>query len=296
MNQTETTSTTSESNDGSFLSQIDLTALLELAISVGTSLIIAIIILLVGFTLARWLGNLLKKALGHYEHIDPVVSRLLVKILRIVIIGLTIFAIVGQIDSVMASLFAVVGAAGLAVGLALQGTLSNVASGVMILLMRPFSIGHAINVNGTVFIVDEIGLFMTTAHQPDGPTIYLPNSQIWGNQIINLAVCHNDIRRFNETFGISYSDDIDKAIGIINRVLDEEPKVLADPARLVAVTALGDSSVDILVWAWLPRADWWPTRLELIKKVKQAFDAEGITIPFPQRDVHVFNQVPKIES
>jgi small conductance mechanosensitive channel len=257
----------------------------------GLNVIGAIITLLVGYIIAKWLAKAVRAVSQKSQKIDDTVAGLFAKVTFIIIMLFTLIAVLNRFGVETTSLVAALGAAGLAVGLALQGTLSNIAAGVMILIMRPFKNGDAIKgTSGSVYLVDEIGLFITRAHEPDGPVVTIPNSKLWGDIITNFSVTHNDIRRFNMTFGIAYSDDIGKAIGIINQVLDEEEKVLEEPARLVNVSNLGDSSVDILVWAWLPRADWWVTKLELTRKIKEAFDAQGITIPFPQRDVHLFNE------
>ncbi|MDP1533690.1 MAG: mechanosensitive ion channel [Rubrivivax sp.] len=194
------------------------------------------------------------------------------------------------------SLIALLGAAGLAIGLALQGTLSNVASGVMILLFRPFKIGDAVKLGGDVYVIDALGFFVCKAHLPDGPSVILPNPKIWGQIIVNLSVTHQDMRRIDEHYGIGYGDDIDAALAILRRIAAEEPRVLDDPAPLIQVEQLGDSSVNILFRVWTARADWFATKLDLVQRCKQALEAGGITIPFPQRDVHLVQgpaQAPK---
>jgi small conductance mechanosensitive channel len=185
------------------------------------------------------------------------------------------------------SLIAVLGAAGLAIGLALQGTLSNVAAGVMILAFRPFKIGDAVKVDGDVYVIDNVGFFICKAHLPDGPIAFLPNSKIWGQTIVNLSVTDNDRRRIDEVYGIGYGDDIGAALDILKRVVAAEPRVLVDPAPLIKVESLGDSSVNLLFRVWTARADWWDTKLDLLRQCKEALDDGGINIPFPQRDVHL---------
>lgn len=248
----------------------------------------AILTVIIGLIAASWVGKLTAKALRKREKMDPMVRNMLVRLTKVCISVLVIVAALGQIGVSLAPLVAVIGAAGLAIGLALQGTLSNVAAGVMLLTLRPFNIGHAINVGGKVFIVDELGLFLTYAHEPDGPKATIPNSQLWNAQIINYSVTDQDLRRLNETVGISYSDDIGKAMEIIQRILDEDSRVLKEPAGHMGVMTLGESSVDICVRAWTKREDWWNLKLDFTRKVKEELDKAGVTIPFPQRDLHVY--------
>ena len=159
--------------------------------------------------------------------------------------------------------------------------------GVMLLLLRPFKIGDAVNIGGTVYIIDSIGFFASRAHLPDGPRAFLPNAEIWGKTLVNLSDTDGDLRRFDRTFSIAYGDDIDTALTILQRVVAEDARVRSEPAPLIKVQALGESSVDILVRVWTARADWWETQLDLLKAGKLALEAGGMTIPFPQRDVHL---------
>jgi small conductance mechanosensitive channel len=160
----------------------------------------------------------------------------------------------------------------------------------MILLFRPFKIGDAVKLDGEVYVIDMLGLFLCKAHLPDGPSAILPNSKIWGQTIINLSVTDNDRRRIDESYGIAYDDDIDAAIAILERIAAEEPRVLKDPAPLIKVQELGDSSVNILFRVWTARADWWGTKLDLLQRCKVALEAGGLSIPFPQRDVHLIRE------
>ena len=190
---------------------------------------------------------------------------------------------------------AMLGAAGLAVGLALQGTLSNVAAGVMILSFRPFKIGDAVKLESQVYIIDSVGFFLCKGHLPDGPVVFIPNSKIWGQTIVNLSVTDQDIRRIDEAYGIAYGDDINAALAILHRIALEEPRILQAPAPLIKVDSLGDSSVNILFRVWTSRTDWWDTKLDLIQRCKEALEQGGCTIPFPQREVHVI-QAPNPAS
>ncbi|RVT53756.1 mechanosensitive ion channel family protein [Rubrivivax albus] len=258
-----------------------------LLIAWGGNLAGALITLVVGFTIAGWAGRLVRKALGRSDKIDPVFHPLAGKIVRLVIMAFTVIAVLGRFGVETASLIAAVGAAGLAIGLALQGTLSNVAAGVMILLLRPFKIGDAVNIGGSVYVIDSIGFFACRAHLPDGPKAFIPNAEIWGKTLVNLSETDQDLRRIDQTYGIAYGDDIDTAIAILQRVVAADPRVRTEPAPLIKVQALADSSVNILLRVWTARTDWWDTQLDLMKDAKQQLEAGGITIPFPQRELHV---------
>lgn len=253
----------------------------------GMNVLGAIVTLIVGFAVAGWLGRLTDRAMRKSDKVDAVFRPLPGKVVRVGVIVITVIAVLNRFGVQTTSLIALIGAAGLAIGLALQGTLSNVAAGVMILLFRPFKIGDAIKLGDDVFVIDTLGLFACQAHLPDGPTAFLPNSKIWGQTIINLSVTDKDLRRIDESYGIGYGDDIDTALAILTRIATEEPRILTDPAPLIKVDKLGDSSVNILFRVWTTRGDWWATKLDLVQRCKQALEAGGISIPFPQRDVHM---------
>ncbi|MBW2233691.1 MAG: mechanosensitive ion channel [Deltaproteobacteria bacterium] len=183
------------------------------------------------------------------------------------------------------SLVAVVGAAGLAIGLALQGTLSSFASGVMLLIFRPFSVGDYVEVGGSAGSVEELGIFTTTLNTPDNVRIVIPNSAVYGEVIKNYSA--NENRRVDLVMGISYSDDIERALTIIHGVVTKDDRVLSDPELTVAVAELGDSSVNIVVRPWCKGTNYWPLRFDLMRALKEALEAGGCSIPFPQRDLHV---------
>ncbi|MDO9092892.1 MAG: mechanosensitive ion channel [Rubrivivax sp.] len=253
----------------------------------GMNVIGAIVTLIFGFMVARWLGNLTHRAMQKADKLDAVFRPLPGKVVRFAIMVFTVIAVLNRFGVETTSLIALLGAAGLAIGLALQGTLSNVAAGVMILLFRPFKIGDAVKLNGEVYIVDSLGLFACRAHLPDGPTAFLPNSRIWGETIVNLSVTDQDMRRIDEHYGIGYGDDIGAALTILRDIAANEARVLATPAPMIKVDQLGDSSVNILFRVWTARTDWLDTKLDLIQRCKEGLEAGGITIPFPQRDVHL---------
>jgi len=248
----------------------------------------AVAILFIGWIVSRWLGALSRRLLQKQTHIDVTVSLLLSRLVGWAIMILAIAA-AAQVFGLGASMFAAIGAASLAIGLALQGTMSNVASGIMLLLNRPFNVGDAVKLGGEVYIVDEIGLFTVRAHLPDGPFAMVPNTKIATGEVINYSVCHDDMRRLDLTVGIGYEDSIEKAFEVLNGVLDREERVLDDPERLVNVSEMADSSVNILVRVWTKRADWWGAKLDLTRDIKLSLDQAGINIPFPQRDLHIID-------
>ncbi len=263
---------------------------LGLLASYGMNVLGAIVTLIAGFVIAGWLARLTNRAMRKSDRIDAVFQPLPGKIVRIGVIAFTLIAVLNRFGVETTSLIALLGAAGLAIGLALQGTLSNVAAGVMILLFRPFKIGDAVKLDGDVYVIDALGFFVCKAHLPDGPSAFLPNSRIWGQTIINLSVTDKDMRRIDETYGIGYGDDMDTALAILHRIAADEPRILDDPAPLIKVSELGDSSVNILFRVWTSRADWWSTKLDLVQRCKQQLEDGGISIPFPQRDVHLYRQ------
>ncbi len=258
----------------------------------GMNVLGAIVTLVIGFLAAGWLAKITTRTLSRSDKIDPVIRPIPGKIIRIGVIVLTLIAVLNRFGVETTSLVAVLGAAGLAIGLALQGTLTNVAAGVMILVFRPFNIGDAIKLDGGVFVIDALGFFVCKAHLPDGPVAILPNSKIWGQTIINYSVTDQDMRRIDATYRIGYGNDINAALAILRKIAADEPRILADPAPLIKVETLGDSEVNILFRVWTMRSDWWGTKLDLVQRCKEALETGGISIPFPQRDVHLLAAAP----
>jgi small conductance mechanosensitive channel len=257
-------------------------------ISHALNIIGAIVILIVGYIISKWVSRRIRNAALNSEKFDDTLAPVFGQTVKVVILVVTMLIVLGQFGVETASILAILGAAGLAVGLALQGTLSNVAAGMMLLILRPFHVGDVIEVAGTLGIVDEIGLFTTQMHSFDNIGIVMPNSRVWGAEIKNLT--QYDTRRCDLEFGISYSDDMDKAIALIKEVLAADDRILEEPETLIAVSTLGDSSVNIIVRPWTETPNLWPLRFDLTKRIKEVFDENGISIPFPQRDVHLFQQ------
>ncbi len=197
-----------------------------------------------------------------------------------------VIAVIGILGVPTAQFVAVIGAAGLAVGLALQGTLSNFAAGVMLLVFRPFSVGHWVEVAGTAGTVREISVFSTVLHTGDNIRVTVPNSQVYGQTIRNYTA--NPTRRIDLVVGVGYGDDLGVARDTMLRVLTSDERVLEDPAPNVQVSDLGDSSVDFIVRPWCRTEDYWALRWDLVRRLKEELEAAGCNIPFPQRDVHLF--------
>lgn len=270
--------------DTSTLTQQIIDAAVPLAMTVGLNLVLAILVLIVGFWLAGRIGKWIKKALDRMPNFDEAVANFLASIARYLIIIITILAVLDRFGVETTSLIAVLGAAGLAVGLALQGTLSNVAAGVMLLMFRPFKLGNFIEVAGHAGTVKGISLFTTELATPDNVQIIVPNAAVWGDSVKNYN--GHPTRRCDITMGISYGSDINKALAILKDCWSKDSRVLSDPEPFQGVVNLGDSSVDIVVRLWVNGSDYWPVKFDLTKAMKEALDAGGIEIPFPTRTVY----------
>lgn len=251
----------------------------------GLSVVGAIVILVVGFVVAGWVRGSVKSALSRVQKVDETLRGFFSSLAYYAVVVFTIVAVLAQFGVQTTSFIAVIGAAGLAIGLALQGTLSNVAAGVMLLLFRPFKIGDYIEGGGLAGTVKGITLFVTELATPDNVQIIAPNSQLWGSAIKNYSF--HPTRRVDIVIGIAYEDEIDKALAAIVDECKKDSRVQADPAPMAAVTDLGDSSVNFTVRVWCNAADYWGLKFDLTKNLKNRMDAENISIPYPQRTVHM---------
>ena len=251
----------------------------------GLKVLGAIVLLVFGRMLAGWARRLIRKVLTRAK-VDATLVPFLAGIAYYFILAAVLMAVLGLVGVQTASLLAVFGAAGLAVGLALQGTLSSVASGVMLLVFRPFEVGDYIEAGGAAGSVEAIGLFVTTLNTPDNVKVLVPNSGIYGQTIKNYAA--NDTRRNDMVVGVSYDDDLATAVDTIKKILAADSRVLADPEPFVAVAELADSSVNIVVRPWCKREDYWGLRCDMMWTLKEQLEAAGCSIPYPQRDIHVF--------
>lgn len=257
----------------------------------GIHIASALAIFLVGKWIARAVTNGAGKALGR-ANIDPILSTFLSNILNTVLLVLVIIVALSQLGLNTTSLVALLGAAGLAVGLALKDSLSHFAAGVMLVLFRPFKLGDFVEVGGVSGSVDKITIFSTRLKTPDNKIVTIPNGKVFGNTMTNFS--EEATRRIDLVVGIGYGSDLLKAKGILEDIVSRHDKVLKEPSYRIAVSELADSSVNFIVRPWVNAEDFWPVRFELIETIKLRFDAEGIEIPFPQMSVHV--QPPQKEE
>ncbi len=247
--------------------------------------VMAILVLLVGLWLAGLAERATTRLMQRSGRIDPTLTAALSGIVRYAIVILVIVAALGQMGVQTTSILAALGAAGLAIGLALQGTLSNVAAGFMLLWLRPFRVGDYIDAEGAAGTVKEIGLFGTELHSWDGIFQFVPNSELWNKRVINYS--RLPTRLLEIKYGISYGDDIAKAKSVLDDLVQGEPRVLGEPAPQVLTLDLGDSAVILAIRVWTKTADYWAARWSLTEAGKSRLEAAGITIPFPQHDVHL---------
>lgn len=253
----------------------------------GLKVIGAVVILVLGRIAAGMGRKLLRRGLARTK-VDPAVTSFLASLVYIAILTFAILAALAQFGIQTASFVAVLGAAAFAVGFALQGSLANFAAGVLILLFRPFRIGDFVEAGGVMGTVKEITLFTTELATVDNVQVIVPNGQMTGGVIKNFSA--NDTRRVDLVIGISYGSPIQKAAEIMQRLIQEDKRILAEPAPTIAVAELADSSVNFVVRPWVKKEDYWSVRFDLLQNVKQAFDANGIEIPFPQRTVHMVTE------
>ncbi len=257
------------------------------AAAFGLQLLAAIAVFVVGRWIAKGLVKGLVAAMERADA-DPTLVGFIRNVAYWGLIAIVVIAAAGQLGVQTTSFIAVLGAAGLAVGLALQGALANFAAGVLMMIFRPFKAGDYVEAAGVAGSVEEISIFTTKLKTPDNKIVIVPNGQVTSGSITNYSA--NDTRRVDMAFGIGYGDDIDKAKRIIREVLDADERVLKDPAPVIVLSELGDSSVNFAVRPWAKASDYWGLFFDTQETVKKRFDAEGISIPFPQRDVHIYQE------
>ncbi|GAB5453784.1 MAG: mechanosensitive ion channel [Henriciella sp.] len=247
----------------------------------GAQAIGALIVLIIGLRVAGWLGRLVRSISMKQESIDDTLGNFFGSMVRWAVTA-AVFIAVLQVFGVPATSFvAILGALTLAIGLSLQGALGNIASGVMIMIFRPYKLGDYVEAAGAAGTVKDINLFQTVLATPDNVQIMVPNSQAIDGVIKNYS--GYSTRRVDVTFGIDYGDDIDKAIGIIRSIVDADDRIMSDPEPFAKVVNLGDSSVDIATRNWVQASDYWDVKFDLTKQVKEAFDKQGISIPYPHQ-------------
>ena len=267
------------------VSSIDIPAMIDTyVIPWGLNIIFALVIFIVGKYLAGVITRLVKK-LMEKAHVDKILVNFIGSIIKTVLLLFVVIAALDQLGVNTTSLIALIGAAGLAIGLALQGSLQNLASGVMLIVFRPFKDGDFVEAGGTMGVVEEIGIFTTKMRTGDNKEVIVPNGQIFGGIITNYS--KRETRRVDMVFGIGYGDDIRKAKDIISGIIAADERILKDPETLIAVGELADSSVNFNVRPWVKSGDYWGVYFDLNEKIKLAFDENGISIPFPQMDVYL---------
>jgi small conductance mechanosensitive channel len=251
----------------------------------GMGIVIAIVILIVGRWVAKIIRNIIAKILTK-KKVDGTIVSFVASICYFLLLTFVVIAALARVGLQTTSFIAVIGAAGLAVGLALQGSLANFAAGFLLILFRPFKEGDFIEGAGTAGIVEDIQIFTTTLATPDNKKVIIPNSKLTGDNIINYTA--KGTRRVEWVFGVSYSDDLDKVRKVIRQIIDADERILKEPESMIKVKEMADSSVNFVVRAWVNVADYWNVFFDTNETVKKRFDAEDITIPFPQRDVHMY--------
>ncbi len=255
-----------------------------LATTYGLKVIAAIVIFVIG----KWLSGVLSRAVGkamRRAQTDEMLVKFVVNLAYAALLAFVVLAALAQLGIQTTSFIAIIGAAGLAIGLALQGSLSNFAAGVMLIIFRPFKVGDFIEAAGTSGSVEEILIFSTKMKGPDNKQLYVPNGSILSGTIVNYSA--NNQRRVDMVFGCGYGDDIKQAKTLLEAIVRENTLVLDDPAPTIGVLELGDNSVNFAVRPWVATPDYWDVHFQITEEVKQRFDEAGISIPFPQRDVHL---------
>ncbi|AGH44389.1 mechanosensitive ion channel family protein [Paraglaciecola psychrophila] len=256
---------------------------ISLVITYAPKLVLAIITLVVGLWLINRFVGVLDKKIGAK---DPTLNKFLCGLTSAVMKVMLLISVASMIGIATTSFIAVIGAAGLAIGLALQGSLANFAGGVLILIFKPFKVGDTIEAQGFHGAVTEIQILYTVVDTFDNRRIVIPNGSLSNATLVNVSIYKN--RRCDMTFGIHYDDDIDKAKAILQRLFEEDERSLKDPEPRICVGSLGDNSVNLMFRPWVATDDLWPYYWDMHEKVKKAFDKQGITIPYPQRDMHIY--------
>ncbi|NBD30932.1 MAG: mechanosensitive ion channel [Alphaproteobacteria bacterium] len=251
----------------------------DYVIGILVNIAVALAIFVIALWLSGWVKSRIIKASEKNQNFDATLARFLGSVARYAILAIAVIFILGQFGIETTSLAALVGAVGLAIGFALQGSLANLAAGVMLVVFRPFKAGDFVNAGGQSGTVDEITLFTTEMTTPDNVKIIVPNGDVFSGAITNYS--HYDTRRCDLVFGVSYDTDLKKAEKIITDIVTKDERVMSDPEPFVKVTNLGDSSVDFTVRAWCAAADYWDLKFDLTRTVKEAFDKQGVDIPFP---------------
>ena len=248
-------------------------------------IVAAVILFIIGRWVAKLIKNVIRKSMTKAK-VDKSLIGFVGNITYVALMVIVIIAALNQLGIQTTSFIAIIGAAGLAVGLALQKSLSNFAAGVLMVIFHPFKVGDYIEGGGVAGTVEEMSIFTTVLKSPDNKVIIVPNAKITGDNIVNYSA--EATRRLDLVFGVSYKDDLKKVKEVLNDILKNDNRILKDPAPTVAVLELSDSSVNFAVRPWVPTGEYWNLFFDLKEKIKERFDAENISIPFPQHDVHLY--------
>jgi small conductance mechanosensitive channel len=261
--------------------------IVELLAVYGVKVLAAVVILVIGRFVAIGIRSMITKIMEK-QKVDDMLVSFVSSISYIVLMAFVVVAALDRLGIQTTSFIAILGAAGLAIGLALQGSLANFASGVLMIIFKPFKCGDFIEGGGISGIVEGITIFTTEMKTPDNKKIIVPNGKIMSDNIVNYSA--KDTRRIDMTVGVSYSDDLDKVKRVLEDILASDERVLDEPAPTIGVAELADSSINFVVRPWVKSADYWTVLFDTNKTIKQKFDAEGISIPFPQQDIHLINE------
>lgn len=260
----------------------------HLILSYGVSVVGGIVILVVGWIVAAWVARAVRTVLGRRASLDQTLTGFFASLVKYTILAFVFIAVLNQFGVATTSIIAALGASALAVGLALQGTLSHFAAGVMILLFRPFKVDQYVEVAGIGGTVKQVNLFATELATPDNVQILVPNGKVWGDVVRNYSF--HATRRVDFVVGIGYGDPIDKAIKTLHGVIAKDERVSHEPEPMIVVGNLGDSAVDLTIRVWCAAGDYWPLKFDLTKAFKEALDKAKISIPYPQTDVHLVRE------
>lgn len=265
--------------------EMNLQYVWALVTTYALKIVAALLIFVIGRWLSKRLADVVAKLLER-QNVEVTLVNFLKNILFYAMLTAVVIAALGQLGINTTSFLTIVGAAGLAIGLALKDSLGNFSAGVLLILFRPFKVGDFVTAGGVSGTVKEISIFNTEMSTPDNQKVIVPNSNIMGNVITNVTA--NPTRRIDLVAGISYADDTTKAKEILWQIIKDEPRILKDPATTIAVAELADSSVNIVVRPWVKTEEYWAVRFDITEKIKKEFDKSGVSIPFPQQDVHLF--------
>ena len=278
-------------NELNNMAAFDWAALWAVVENYGVDFGIKLVVALVIFIIGRFVAGMVQKGLRKLmqaQQVDKILESFVCNLAYWTVMIFVIIAAINQVGIQTTSLIAVMGAAGLAVGLALQGSLSNFAAGVLIVIFRPYRVGDFVEAAGIAGVVEQVQMLTTVMKTGDNKQIVVPNAQIMDSIITNYSA--NDTRRVDMTIGVSYDDDLDKVRTTLQALIDADERILKDPACTIAVAELADSSVNFAVRPWVRTADYWGVQFDLTEAIKKRFDKEGISFPYPQQDVHVYKQ------